>query len=414
VSQNGVLWAEEAGRWKTGIDPVLPADAAPEKIIELDSVSCASAGNCTAVGDYQADSGWFEGLLLTETAGRWATGVKAPLPSNAPAKGDTFINSVSCASAGSCSAVGYYGGDFDSGKGLLLNEKAGEWRTGVEAALPGNAVAGKTVSLTSVSCSSDGNCSAIGTYNKGESSKDNTTPLGVLLTEEAGTWGAGVQALPPKNAVARPAEVDMRAISCTSAGNCVAVGDYVTLTLIESMLLVERAGTWQRGFEAAQPRNPAGGPNIQLSSVSCASQGNCTAVDSVRGLLYTETAGIWSGAIEPPLPENAEFEFSGALDSVSCVSPGNSCSAVGSYKRPSGAGGLLYDNSLNACVVPALKGMTMSAAKRSITSHGCTVGRIKHERSRRIKRNHVVSQQPKPGRRLRLGAKVRLVVSRGP
>jgi hypothetical protein len=180
------------------------------------------------------------------------------------------------------------------------------------------------------------------------------------------------------------------------------------------MLLVETAGRWQRGLEAAQPRDPAGGPNIRLSSVSCASQGNCTAVDSVRGLLYTETAGTWSGGVEPALPANAEFEFSGALDSVSCVSPGNSCSAVGSYKRPSGYGGLLYDNSPNACVVPAVKGMTMSAAKRSITSHDCTVGRIKHEISSRIKRSHVISQQPKPGRWLRLGAKVRLVVSRGP
>jgi beta-lactam-binding protein with PASTA domain len=56
----------------------------------------------------------------------------------------------------------------------------------------------------------------------------------------------------------------------------------------------------------------------------------------------------------------------------------------------------------------------MSAAKRSITSHDCTVGRIKKEFSSRIKRNHVISQQPRPGRRLRLGAKVRLVVSRGP
>jgi hypothetical protein len=413
VSQNGVLWTEEAGRWKTGIDPVLPADAAPEKIVQLDSVSCASTGNCTAVGEYQANSGWSEGLMLTETAGRWAAGVEAPLPSNAKADGNAYVNSVSCASAANCSAVGYYSGDVYGGEGLLLTEKDGKWLTGVEATLPTNAVAGKRVSLTSVSCSSDGNCSAIGTHNNGESSNGSTTPLGVLLTEKAGTWGAGVQALPPTDA-ARPAEVDMSAISCTSAGNCVAVGDYVSSTLIESMLLVETAGRRQRGLEAAQPRDPAGGPNIRLSSVSCASQGNCTAVDSVRGLLYTETAGTWSGGVEPALPTNAEFEFSGALDSVSCVSPGNSCSAVGSYKRPSGAGGLLYDNSANACVAPALKGMTMSAAKRSITSHDCTVGRIKHEISSRIKRNHVISQQPKPRTRLRLGAKVRLVVSSGP
>jgi hypothetical protein len=351
VSQNGVLWTKEAGRWKAGIDPVLPGDAAPEKIVQLDSVSCASAGNCTAVGEYRADSGSFEGLLLTETSGRWAAGVEATLPSNAKANGNTYVNSVSCASAGNCSAVGYYSGNDDGGGGLLLTEQDGKWRTADKAAMPPNAVAGKRVSLTSVSCSSTGNCSAIGTYNNGESSNGSTTPLGVLLTETAGIWGAGVQALPPTDA-ARPAEVDMNAISCTSAGNCVAVGDYVTVTLIESMLLVETGGRWHRGLEAAQPRDAAGGPNIRLSSVSCASQGNCTAVDSVRGLLYTERAGTWSGAVEPALPANAEFEFSGALDSVSCVSPGNSCSAVGSYKRSSGAGGLLDNYPTRASFPP--------------------------------------------------------------
>ena len=49
----------------------------------LFSVSCASAGNCTAVGDYDASSDREQGLLLTETSGRWATGVEASLPANA-------------------------------------------------------------------------------------------------------------------------------------------------------------------------------------------------------------------------------------------------------------------------------------------------------------------------------------------
>jgi beta-lactam-binding protein with PASTA domain len=64
--------------------------------------------------------------------------------------------------------------------------------------------------------------------------------------------------------------------------------------------------------------------------------------------------------------------------------------------------------------VPELKGKALPAAKRSIESHGCSVGAIKRVTSRRFGRNHVISQKPRPGRRLGHGAKVSLVVSEGP
>jgi uncharacterized repeat protein (TIGR01451 family) len=66
-----------------------------------------------------------------------------------------------------------------------------------------------------------------------------------------------------------------------------------------------------------------------------------------------------------------------------------------------------------ACVVPKVKGKTVKRAKRSIKAHHCTVGKIKRVTSRRVKRGHVISQKPNPGRRLHHGARVNLVVSKG-
>jgi alpha-tubulin suppressor-like RCC1 family protein len=66
-----------------------------------------------------------------------------------------------------------------------------------------------------------------------------------------------------------------------------------------------------------------------------------------------------------------------------------------------------------ACVVPKVKGRGLRAAKRAIRRHNCSVGRIKRAASRRVRKGHVVSQKPKPGKRLKRGAKVRLVVSKG-
>ena len=44
--------------------------------MKLSGVSCASAGNCTAIGSYIDSSGHTQGLGLTETSGTWARGVE--------------------------------------------------------------------------------------------------------------------------------------------------------------------------------------------------------------------------------------------------------------------------------------------------------------------------------------------------
>ncbi len=122
------------------------------------AVSCPSAGSCSAAGSYYDNSTGLQGLLLTEAAASWATGVEA-LPANPPSNGvpgPGFLNSVSCASPGNCGAL-------VTGENLLT-ESAGSWATGMEPSLPANAAAGSAGLLYSVSCGAAGNCSAVGQY----------------------------------------------------------------------------------------------------------------------------------------------------------------------------------------------------------------------------------------------------------
>ena len=95
-----------AASWAPGLEAGLPANAASTPIAYLNSVSCASAGNCSAVGYYYDGSVSQQGLLLTETAGTWATGVEASPPANAGSNPAVHANSASCGAAGNCSAVG--------------------------------------------------------------------------------------------------------------------------------------------------------------------------------------------------------------------------------------------------------------------------------------------------------------------
>jgi uncharacterized delta-60 repeat protein len=65
------------------------------------------------------------------------------------------------------------------------------------------------------------------------------------------------------------------------------------------------------------------------------------------------------------------------------------------------------------CVVPAVRGQTLSAARTRLTRANCRVGRVKRAYSLRVRNGRVVSQRPRAGARLADLAKIDLVVSRG-
>jgi Domain of unknown function DUF11 len=329
-NDQGLLLTETSGSWATGVEATLPANAGSNPDVSLSSVSCASAGNCTAVGRYADSSGYAHGLLLTETSGSWATGIQATLPANAGSNPNVSLSSVSCASAGNCTAVGRYEDGSGNAQGLLLTETSGSWATGVEATLPASAGSTPNVSLSSVSCASAGNCTAVGRY------FDGSPFQGLLLTETAGSWATGVQATLPPNATPGQSVI-LNSVSCASAGNCTAVGRYEDSSGFDGLLLTETADSWATGVQATLPANATAGPNVSLNSVSCASVGNCTAIGTDSnaspnepGLLLTETAGSWAAGLGATPPANALFAPNLSLDSVSCAPAGN-CTAVGGY-----------------------------------------------------------------------------------
>jgi alpha-tubulin suppressor-like RCC1 family protein len=65
------------------------------------------------------------------------------------------------------------------------------------------------------------------------------------------------------------------------------------------------------------------------------------------------------------------------------------------------------------CVVPKVKGKSLRAAKRAIKKANCSVGKVKRAFSRTVKKGRVISQKPRPGKRLPPGSRVKLKVSKG-
>lgn len=65
------------------------------------------------------------------------------------------------------------------------------------------------------------------------------------------------------------------------------------------------------------------------------------------------------------------------------------------------------------CHVPSLFGKTLAAAKRALRRAGCTLGRVRRLRSRRVRRGLVLAQTPRPGATLKAAGPVKVVLSSG-
>jgi hypothetical protein len=87
--------------------------------------------------------------------------------------------------------------------------------------------------------------------------------------------------------------------------------------------------------------------------------------------------------------------------------------AVGSASALSSLTPVVRATPTRRCVVPKVRGKSLRAARAAITRGHCRVGRVRMTFSSRIKAGRVVSQTPRAGARLAVGARVHLMVSKG-
>ncbi len=314
-----VAAAQTNGTWGE-VARVQPPTAAIVAMASFTGLSCTSASTCEAVG--WSWDGWDQRqpIAVSESGGSW-TGVAVAVPVAAT---NAELDGVSCTSAGNCTAVGY---DTDSSgdHGLVATETEGSWSPATETAAPTGATRSR---LSGVSCTSAGNCTAVG-YDTGSSGDH-----GLVATETEGSWGQAIEVVPPVGFASPPANARLTSVSCPTAGNCEAVGEFFSGSSgigSGGMLAVfEQGGTWARGTQVA--------PGAQLSGVSCTSAGDCEGAggDGARGnsqnlIVAAATEGGWGQGTPVMAPLGGP---SANAAGISCASPGD-CVAVGWYWAPS-------------------------------------------------------------------------------
>jgi hypothetical protein len=384
---------QRGGRWGRA-EQVRGLSALPggEASASFDSVSCGRAGDCSAGGSYFDHASNIEAFVVSEK--NWVWGKAEEVPGTAALNvggnqdvGGANVQAVSCQSAGNCSASGYYGDGAGNQQLFVVNEKNGTWGTAEE--IPGTAALNiVSAGISALSCASAGNCAAGGYY----------ASHGIeafVVSERNGTWGKA-EAVPGINALRAGGSSSTDSASCPSAGNCVAIGHYLTSKRQPGIFVVsQKNGVWGRakviGGLAALPKGgavvagagwlrcgPGGGcdaggsytdrsgtsgefvvsekngtwgrvrelplnlgKSAVIDSGSCGAVGNCSAGGyyiprrrTYEVLVVSERHGTWTKAIELPGSGRLNAGGDGGINALSCGSAGN-CSAIGSYETRS-------------------------------------------------------------------------------
>jgi hypothetical protein len=326
VAESGSVWDGATAVPGTGTDD-------SESLAE----SCPVPQRCSIGGFIPSSSGREVGFLDDQPPSRvWAAALPLPgtLGSLAPADSVAKVVSISCRSAGNCSAGGFYTDKHDSIQAFVVDEKNGHWHAAQEVAAKLNAKG--FAEITGVSCHSPGNCAAVGYYAPGTMQ---LRPF--IVTSKNGTWGTAV-AVKGIGALDTGHSSQLTAVSCGTAGgagNCTAGGTYFRAkdASQQAFTVTELNGAWGTAREVAglEKWNTAG--DATLAAISCVSPGNC----SVGGSYETpgDISNVWvasqhngSWGIAGTVLGLLNLNAAGVSDitGLSCASVG-SCGMVGYY-----------------------------------------------------------------------------------
>jgi hypothetical protein len=199
----------------------------------ITALSCPLPGDCSAAGtEGNNDTGTpVQMFTVTETGGTWhpATPLRGTISLQYPVDTEN-ITALTCTAPGQCTALGAYATDANSEDSVPVQavpfeavQAHGTWsRISAIRGLPADAVAW----VTSVSCASAGSCAAGGYWltNPTGTEYNLSNNHAFLATETHGTWKAqrvpGLAALHSRDSA-------IHAVSCQPRRGCSAIGDYL-------------------------------------------------------------------------------------------------------------------------------------------------------------------------------------------
>ncbi len=318
-----------AAGWRA-IEAPLPAGARSDPQVSITSVTCASASECVAVGEYLDNSNNWQGLLLTWAGGAWSA-VQAPLPAGATGLSD--LDAVACPSSSWCVAVGSYWGTGNTAEIPLLLTGFGSSWTAAAAPQPAGAANPAGAGLGAVACSSLSSCVAVGDY----TSAANPNGLdGLVVSGSGASWVASAPAPPAGSATAYYSS--LQSVSCPATTSCTIAGTYDTASdnSVPHPWALSGSGSSWTSLSVPPPATYAVGYEAYLQHVSCAAASRCLLTGAGitggnAGLLLGQSGSALSSSIAP-LPAGAFATGQWPLlEGVACPTASD-CTVAGAYQ----------------------------------------------------------------------------------
>jgi hypothetical protein len=236
----------------------------------ITGISCVSPGNCGAVGSYQDSTGRTQAFVVNEVKGTWHKAIAIPGSIGLNLGGYAAAASVSCVSAGNCSAGGTYTDASKREQAFIVNEVNGTWHNAIKVPGIGTLEQGGISGLNSVSCASVGNCSAGGYYKSGA----------FVVNEVNGTWHNAIK-VPGTVAVSPISVAGVATVSCAAPGNCSAGGTFRSpqdpLGLVEVFVVNEVNGKWRTATAVPGLAGLSQSGSAHIFALSCGAVANCSA-----------------------------------------------------------------------------------------------------------------------------------------
>jgi hypothetical protein len=269
--------SESHGTWRPIHFVKLPHGAAHATVATLTGVSCASAGNCEAVGYFAVTGENLVPMAVQEVHGSWRPATEIGMPANAAtAPGDfAVLDAVSCPKTGSCVSVGSYLSTTHGFEGLTAVQSGSHWQRARGATLLTTAAANIVSGLLSVSCSSRTSCLAVGGY----AATGGSISASISDAFSHGHWGpVHVVKVVPAKAAAKPVSW-LYGVSCETK-SCEVVGNYTNRAGTQIWMAFSYShGKWGKATGISEPGNALKGADQASipAGVSCA-RTRCTAV----------------------------------------------------------------------------------------------------------------------------------------
>ncbi len=322
---------EKNGVWGTAIEVPGTAKLNVGGDATVGRVSCANAGSCVAGGWYTGRHGIEQAFLVTEKDGIWRKAIVVPGTASLNHGHDPSLNSISCPTAGNCTAGGSYSPSGSGYVAFVVNERNGVWRNAIQ--VPGTAKlnAGKDASIYGVSCLSARTCSAGGYYTD---KHDNAHAF--VVNETHGVWRNAIE-VPGAAVINHGGAAEIYAISCGSRGSCAAGGFYLDRSQHDRAFVVsEKRGVWRKALAVPGLGDRADVESVSCAAEGACAAGGFYVDDSgTHAFVLGENGGIWAKPMDVPGTEALNLGGGAGLDSLSCVATG-ACVAGGSYVDDTG------------------------------------------------------------------------------